>query len=98
MAAIRGLSLKQVSKVKVSFCPYDPKTATIREFLRRVSSKKMLDTNNKCQVVSEVKNDRSEPQIEVVFTDKDTMNMRTADMKLMEILARFNIKCRAKEP
>lgn len=30
MAAIRGASLKQVAKVTVSFCPFDPMTATAR--------------------------------------------------------------------
>jgi len=30
MAAVRGMSLKNVSKIRGSFCPYDARTSTIR--------------------------------------------------------------------
>jgi len=97
MAAIRGASLKQVAKVTISFCPFDPKTATAREFLRRVSCKGMRDSNNKCQVISDIRNDASEPVVEVIFNDKDSLTMKTSNLKLMDMLAMFNKKCREKE-
>lgn len=97
MAAIRGVSLKQVAKVTVSFCPFDAKTATAREFLTRISSKGMRDSNNKCEVNSSIKNDGSEPVVEVIFNDKDTLTMKTKNLKLMDMLAMFNKKCREKE-
>lgn len=97
MAAIRGASLKQVAKVTVSFCPFDPMTATAREFLRRVSSKGMRDSNAKCEIISDIKNDGSEPVVQVVFNDKDTLTMKTNSLKLMDMLAMFNRRCREKE-
>ncbi|XP_068706964.1 large ribosomal subunit protein mL53-like [Montipora foliosa] len=97
MAAVRGLSLKQVAKVTVSFCPFDAKTATARDFLARVSCKSMRDSNNKCEIISNIKNDDSEPVVEVVFNDKDTMTMKTKKSKLMDMLAMFNKKCKEKE-
>ncbi|KAM7425435.1 ribosomal protein L53 [Porites harrisoni] len=75
MAAIRGASLKQVAKVTVSFCPFDPMTATAREFLRRVSSKGMRDSNAKCEIISDIKNDGSEPVVQVVFSKWGTVCM-----------------------
>ncbi|XP_032229269.1 uncharacterized protein LOC116612656 [Nematostella vectensis] len=97
MAAIRGLTLKQVTKIHVSYCPFDPKTATIREFLRRVSAKNMLDTNNKCKITKEVRNDNSEPHLEITFADKDVLGLKTGNMKLMDMLSLFNQKCKEKD-
>ncbi|KAK3699564.1 hypothetical protein QZH41_014277 [Actinostola sp. cb2023] len=67
MAAIRGMSLKNVVKIRGSFCSFDPKTTTIRDFLRRVNAKNMTETNNKCDIKIDVKNDNSEPSIEVTY-------------------------------
>ena len=41
--------------------------AIFREFLRRVSSKGMRDSNAKCEIISDIKNDGSEPVVQVVF-------------------------------
>ncbi|KAL9962906.1 hypothetical protein ACROYT_G032057 [Oculina patagonica] len=82
MAAIRGASLKQVARVTVSFCPFDPKTASARDFLLRISCRRMIDSNPKCQVISNFKNDGSEPAVDVVFSDKDTLTMKTSNLKL----------------
>ncbi|KAJ7351790.1 39S ribosomal protein L53/MRP-L53 [Desmophyllum pertusum] len=96
MAAIRGASLKQVARVTVSFCPFDPVTATARAFLLRISCRSMIDSNPKCQVISNFKNDGSAPVVEVLFNDKDTLTMKTSGLKLMDMLATFNNKCREK--
>lgn len=42
--------------------------AIFREFLRRVSSKSMRDSNAKCEIISDIKNDGSEPVVQVVFS------------------------------
>ncbi|XP_022795000.1 39S ribosomal protein L53, mitochondrial-like [Stylophora pistillata] len=97
MAAIRGASLKHVARVTVSFCPFDSKTATARDFLLRVSCRRMIDSNPKCQVISNFKNDGSEPVVDIVFNDKDTLSMKTSNMKLMDVIATFNNKCKEKD-
>ncbi|XP_020631068.1 uncharacterized protein LOC110068046 [Orbicella faveolata] len=97
MALIRGASLKQVARVTVSFCPFDPNTSTARDFLLRVSCRRMIDSNPKCQVISNFKNDRSEPVVEVVFNDKDTLTLKTSSLRLMDMITIFNKKCREKE-
>ena len=40
----------------------------IRDFLLRISCRRMIDSNSKCQVISNFKNDGSEPVVDVVFS------------------------------
>lgn len=40
MAAIRGVSLKQVARIRVSFCPYDSTTSTARCVRKDIAVKK----------------------------------------------------------
>jgi len=68
-----------------------------RDFLLRVSCRRMIDSNPKCQVISNFKNDRSEPVVEVVFNDKDTLTLETSSLRLMDMITIFNKKCREKE-
>ena len=70
--------------------------AIFREFLRRVSSKGMRDSNAKCEIISDIKNDGSEPVVQVVFSKWGTVCMPCREKKNMDscLIAVHDFICR----
>ncbi|XP_066927310.1 uncharacterized protein [Clytia hemisphaerica] len=97
--ATRGASLKMVKEIHAAFDPYGAKGVTIvREFLRRVSSPKLADSNPKFKLTSEVRCDQSNPYIKITYVDKEIEELQIKDSdKFEDVYAGFVQKCKTKE-
>ncbi|KAJ8403015.1 hypothetical protein AAFF_G00359310 [Aldrovandia affinis] len=90
--------LKTVKKIVVQFCPFEANVRSTREFLTRVGSEKARSTNMNCEVMTEVKHDRSDPIVDITFTDGERLLMKGANLTSSEMLSALQLRCRAKEP
>ncbi|XP_045049746.1 large ribosomal subunit protein mL53 isoform X2 [Desmodus rotundus] len=66
-AALARLGLRAVKEVRVQFCPFEKNVESTRTFLQAVSSEKVRSTNFNCLVIADVRHDRSEPCVDVLF-------------------------------
>ncbi|XP_028317287.1 large ribosomal subunit protein mL53 [Gouania willdenowi] len=90
--------LKAVKKITVQFCPFESNVRSIREFLVRVGSEKARSTNINCEVLTTVKHDQSDPLVEVIYVDGETLRMKAAKLTCKEMLDAFQSRCIAKDP
>ncbi|XP_078543234.1 large ribosomal subunit protein mL53 [Lissotriton helveticus] len=98
MAASKsGVVLKSVKKIVIQFCPFESNVRSTREFLKTINQQKIRSTNIKCETVTDIRHDKSEPLIDVTFDDGEKLQMRGALLTSKEMLAAFNSKCTAKE-
>ncbi|XP_065109777.2 large ribosomal subunit protein mL53 [Paramisgurnus dabryanus] len=99
MAASRGaVVLKTVKKIAVQFCPFESNVRSTREFLFMVGSDKARSSNMNCEVVTEVKHDRSEPLIDITFLDGERLVMKGSKLTSQEMLSALQTRCNAKDP
>ncbi|RXN22281.1 39S ribosomal mitochondrial [Labeo rohita] len=99
MAASRGaVVLKTVKKIIVQFCPFESNVRSTREFLIMVGSEKARVTNMNCEVITEVKHDRSEPTIDITFLDGERLVMKGSKLTTQEMLSALQNRCSAKDP
>ncbi|XP_043921705.1 39S ribosomal protein L53, mitochondrial [Protopterus annectens] len=98
MAASKGhVVLKAVKKITVQFCPFESNAKSTREFLTALGPEKVRSTNSNCEIVTEVKHDRSEPIVDVAFADGERLVMKGAHLTAREMLQAFQTKCSSKE-
>lgn len=90
--------LKAVKKVIVQFCPFETNVRSTREFLIMVGSEKVRATNMNCEVITEVKHDRSEPTIDITFLDGERLVMKGSKLTTEEMLSALQTRCSAKDP
>ncbi|TRY84369.1 hypothetical protein DNTS_025456 [Danionella cerebrum] len=93
-----GLALKVVNKIIIRFCPFEPNSRSVREFLTLVTSRKVRDSNKKCEIVTEVKHDSSEPAVDITFLDGEQLIMKTKNLTSKEMILALQNVCIAKEP
>ncbi|XP_059366276.1 large ribosomal subunit protein mL53-like isoform X1 [Carassius carassius] len=99
MAASGGaVVLKTVKKIIVQFCPFYSNVRSTREFLILVGSEKARATNMNCEVITEVKHDRSEPVIDITFMDGERLVMKGSKITTQEMLSALQTRCSAKHP
>ena len=78
--------LQNIKSLKVSFSPFDTKSKSAREIFRRISARKVQDTNKKANVECIIREDYGENRVDIEFKDGQTLKMVTCDMKADEIL------------
>lgn len=61
--------LKFLSKVKIEFNAYDPRSASALEFLAQCNSIKAKESNPSCQITVKRRTDDHPPQITVTFAN-----------------------------
>ncbi|NP_001004653.1 large ribosomal subunit protein mL53 [Danio rerio] len=93
-----GVVLKTVKQIIVQFCPFDNNARSAREFLSIVWSDRARSTNMNCEVITQVKHDRSEPTIDVMFVDGERLLMKGSNLTIKEILSALQSHCSAKDP
>ncbi|XP_056336082.1 39S ribosomal protein L53, mitochondrial [Danio aesculapii] len=93
-----GVVLKTVKKIIVQFCPFESNVRSTREFLTMVGSERVRSTNMNCEVITQVKHDRSEPTIDVTFVDGERLLMKGSNLTTKEILSALQSRCIAKDP
>jgi len=91
---IKRINLKPVKRMHFAFDPFHPSVRSIRHIIYYFSSEKVRTTNPKCAYKTDVLTDRSDPLIKVELAeamgDVDRITFKTADLKVEEILSRFN--------
>ncbi|XP_008329913.2 large ribosomal subunit protein mL53 [Cynoglossus semilaevis] len=90
--------LKAVKKIMVQFSPFESNVRSTREFLAIVGSEKARSTNMNCEVLTKVKHDKSEPIVDVTFSDGERLLMKGANLTGREMLSAFQSRCIAKDP
>ncbi|XP_077220692.1 39S ribosomal protein [Tasmannia lanceolata] len=61
--------LKFLSKVRIEFNAFDPRTAACMEFLAQCNARKAKESNPACQLVVKRRTDDHPPQITVTFVN-----------------------------
>ncbi|XP_053569140.1 39S ribosomal protein L53, mitochondrial [Bombina bombina] len=92
-----GLVLKSVKKVVVRFCPFEVNVRSAREFLESINAKKVRSTNINCEITADVRHDKSEPAVDILFADGERMVMKTANLTTKEMLTALKSKCVSKD-
>ncbi|CAL8296782.1 unnamed protein product [Lota lota] len=90
--------LKAVKQVVVQLCPFESNVRSTREFLFMVGSEKARTTNMNCEVTTVVKHDKSEPVVDITFTDGERLVMKGAKLTGQEMFQAFQSRCIAKDP
>ncbi|XP_068616150.1 large ribosomal subunit protein mL53-like [Brachionichthys hirsutus] len=91
------LLLNAVKKISIRFCPFEPNVRSTREFLFMVGSEKVRSTNANCEVVTEVKHDKSAPIVDVTFTNGDRLVMNGANLTSAEMMSAFQSRLPARD-
>ncbi|XP_057211093.1 39S ribosomal protein L53, mitochondrial [Triplophysa rosa] len=99
MAASRGaVVLKTVKKIVVQLCPFESNVRSTRDFLVMVGSEKARSSNINCEIITEVKHDRSESVIDITFVDGERLVMKGSKLTTQEMLSALQTRCSAKNP
>jgi len=85
-------SLQYVAQIVCKYGPFDTSSIGTREFMRRASSKKIKETNRKCEISQEVLHDGSEPRIDFAFEDGSKHTLPSSNLSLNQITQRLNQK------
>jgi hypothetical protein len=83
--------LKNIKLLRVAFSPFDPRSKSAREFLRRVSANKVRETNNKAVIESVIREDHGENTVDIEFNNGQKLNLVTCEMIAQEILEEVEI-------
>jgi len=67
--ASKALNLAHISKIAISYNPFDPVAKLCREFTKRVNSERVLSTNRKCDIKSKTLSNTGAASIKVDFID-----------------------------
>ncbi|XP_075067489.1 large ribosomal subunit protein mL53 [Mixophyes fleayi] len=99
MAAVKGteLVLKSVKTIAVRLCPFQSNVRSTREFLEAISTKKIRSTNANCQISVDVRHDRSEPLVDILFGDGDKLVFKSSNVTSKEMLSKLSSVCAAKD-
>ncbi|KAM4688040.1 large ribosomal subunit protein mL53 [Discoglossus pictus] len=92
-----GLVLKSVKKIAVRFCPFESNVRSAREFLDAINAKKVRSTNINCEVTTDVRHDKSEPVVDILFADGEKMVIKTANVTSKEMISTLSSKCASKD-
>ncbi|NP_001087787.1 mitochondrial ribosomal protein L53 L homeolog [Xenopus laevis] len=99
MAAVGAseLLLKSVKSIAVRFCPFEPNVRHVREFVEKINSKKIRSTNANCDIAVDIRHDRSEPCVDVLFADGERLVIKGSNVTSKEMLLALNVKCASKD-
>ncbi|XP_067667833.1 large ribosomal subunit protein mL53-like [Haliotis asinina] len=95
---LRNLQFRPVKDMKFTFDPYKNNVRSIREVLFQLQSPKLISTNENVNMKLDVKSDRSDPRIDINFSDGQKLIFKTANLTTLEILDRLNQVCMDKDP
>ncbi|XP_041360768.1 39S ribosomal protein L53, mitochondrial-like [Gigantopelta aegis] len=95
---INTLQLRAVKQVKFSFDPFSENVRSIREVLYQLHFPRVLSTNQNVNLKVDVRSDRSEPVINIGFSDGQKLLFKTQHLTTLEILERIYKVCQDKDP
>uniref|UniRef100_A0A8C5M5S8 Large ribosomal subunit protein mL53 n=1 Tax=Leptobrachium leishanense TaxID=445787 RepID=A0A8C5M5S8_9ANUR len=87
-ACLPRLSVKSVA---VRFCPFESSVQSTREFLESINAKKICSTNINFAVTVDVRHDKFETQVDILFVDGEHGSH-------LDILQRIGTRCKTPYP
>nr|CAI5834051.1 unnamed protein product [Callosobruchus analis] len=87
---LKLVNLKPAKKIQIQFDPFHPNAVTARDFLFHISNPKVLDTNIKCAIKTNIVCDRSEPQIKIDLADSGSIKLLLNNLTVLEIFQQIN--------
>ena len=81
--------LKNLARVSVEFCAFDPRVTSAREFLARAQGRAARGSNPKCEVqsVQHLETSSRPPVVRVTFEDGNQAEFLTAELSVSGIVA-----------
>ncbi|EFX81361.1 hypothetical protein DAPPUDRAFT_303408 [Daphnia pulex] len=86
---LKSVNLKPVKQVVFKFDPFRPNVKTIRDCMFLLSSAKVVNTNPRCIVKTEIA-DNCEPTISVTLDIGKNLLFKTENLNTLEVLQQFN--------
>ncbi|XP_015523557.2 39S ribosomal protein L53, mitochondrial [Neodiprion lecontei] len=87
---LRGVNLKPVKKISISFDPFGNKTGPTRSLMYYLTGPKIANTNPNCRVKAQVLCDRSEPSVTFNLNSGENIIFKTSNLTVLELLQLFN--------
>ncbi|VDN18863.1 unnamed protein product [Gongylonema pulchrum] len=88
--AVRGLDLKDVKSIELSFDPFHPGCHSLRTFGFLISSPYVRRTNPMTKVQYTIRNDREPPCMLANLSDGKKLLFKTNGMHVMDLLMTLN--------
>ena len=85
-------TLEFVKRIVCRFGAFDASSTGTREFLNRVTSKKLKETNRKCEIKHQILHDGSPTRVEFAFDDGSEHTLKSGGMSIRQITQRMNQK------
>ncbi|XP_063780064.1 large ribosomal subunit protein mL53 [Pseudophryne corroboree] len=99
MAAAKGtqLVLKSVKAIAVRMCPFESNVRATREFLEAINTKKIRSSNTNCEITVDVRHDKSEPLVDILFVDGERLVFKSSNVTCKEMVSKFSAVCAWKD-
>uniref|UniRef100_A0A4W3GX17 Large ribosomal subunit protein mL53 n=1 Tax=Callorhinchus milii TaxID=7868 RepID=A0A4W3GX17_CALMI len=89
-----GPTGRNISRVFALICKFLQRG----EFLAAIGTEKARLTNSNCQIVADVRHDKSEPVVNVTFNDGEKLTMKGTNLTFKELISFFSERCAMKDP
>lgn len=83
---IKRMHLRPVKKIQFTFDPYMKNVTSIRDVASTLHKPDILETNLSTILKFDIKSDRTEPRMDVVFNDGEKLVFKTSNLSQLEIL------------
>ncbi|CDI98759.1 mitochondrial ribosomal protein l53 [Echinococcus multilocularis] len=90
---LEQINLKPVKSIAFSFSPFFSHTYSIRQVCALLYRPRWRSSNDNCTLKVNVLSDKSEPQIQVTFSNGSVLVIKTANLTDREVLEFIMIEC-----
>ncbi|XP_013400714.1 39S ribosomal protein L53, mitochondrial-like [Lingula anatina] len=91
---VTKLNISPVKRIEFSFDPFGTNVRSCRDALFHLYSNNVRVTNVNCILKVNVKSDRSDPNMNVIFNDGLKVLFKTNNLTTLELLRTFDNMCR----
>lgn len=86
---LKSVNLKPIKQVVFKFDPFKPNVKTIRDCMFLFSSQKVVNTNPRCLIKTDIA-DNCEPTISITLDEGKKLLFKTEHLNTLEVLQEFN--------
>ncbi|KAH9279609.1 39S ribosomal protein L53, mitochondrial [Echinococcus granulosus] len=90
---LEQINLKPVKSIEFSFSPFFSHTYSIRQVCALLYRPRWRSSNDNCTLKVNVLSDKSQPQIQVTFSNGSVLVIKTANLTDREVLEFIMIEC-----
>ena len=91
---LKSVNLASVKNIKYTFNPFHENAESIREMMFQLSVPKRRAANPTCVLKADVRSDRCDPEMTVLFSNGHKAVFRTKNLNAVEIVNEFNKLCK----